>query len=303
MSIINFIYYLNRPEYFFQPKQLLKRIALNLTKKNTNEQVLLPWGTRFTASLDSKNKVNHSLFIKGIYDLSVTEVIYRLLMPAETAIDVGANIGYLTSLMADRVGNQGKVMCFEANPMVYHELCQMIKNHGWDYVIPSQIALSNQSGSGYLVVKLDNTGEGYLSTESDFNKLDDSDVTTYSVNQSRLDQLDLLPNIACIHLIKIDVEGHEREVLEGAGEWISQGKVRDIVFEEHRDYPNETTKLLESFGYTIFRIRKGFWKPILAAPEQLWRHPWEPPNYLGTLEPDRAMRLLNPHGWQSLQRA
>ena len=300
MSIINLSHSLNRPEYVFQPKQFLKRSLLQLSSEKNEQNVILPWGTQFKVSLKSNNKVSHSLFLQGIYDLSLTEAIFRLLMPDETALDIGANIGYITSLMANRVGKYGQVYCFEPNPKVYEELCETIRNQGWNHVTPSSLALSNQSGSGFLVVESDNTGEGYLTKDSDVDKSNVSSLQkTYSVNYSRLDEF---VNISQIDLIKIDVEGHELEVFKGAGEWISKGKVRDIVFEEHRAYPNETMQFLESCGYRIFGIEKGFWKPVLRSPDQLFKHPWEPPNYLATVEPDRAIKLLSHYGWKSLKR-
>lgn len=303
MSIINLIHYWNRPEYVFQPKQFFKRNLFRLSHEKNQQDIVLPWGTKFKVSLQSNNKVSHSLFLMGIYDLSLTEAIFRLLMPNETALDIGANIGYITSLMANRVGKYGQVYCFEPNPKVYEELLETISNQKWHHVTPSSLALSNESGSGFLVVKSDNTGEGHLI--KDLN-IDTSNLvcsqTTYSINYSRLDEFAKFTNISQIDLIKIDVEGHELEVFKGAGEWISKGKVRDILFEEHRAYPNETTQFLESCGYKIFRIEKGFWRPLLRSPDQIYQHPWEPPNYLATVEPDRAIKLLSHYGWKSLKR-
>lgn len=292
---MNLINYMNRPEYIFQPRQIFKRLLLRQNKNNLTEfqDILLPWGTKFQVSLSSNNKTDHALLLQGIYDLSLTEVIWRLLMPEETALDIGANIGYVTSLMASRVDRNGKVICFEPNPDVYKQLCSTIE--ALPQVIPSQFALSNQSGTATLVIEPNNIGEAHLTGDTESINSENS----FQVHKVRLDEV---IEVSQIHLMKIDVEGHELEVLEGAGDWIAKGRVRDIVFEEHKPYPNETTQFLESFGYTVFRIKKSFWKPRLISPKQFYRHPWEPPNYLASVEPDRAKKLLNDYGWKSLRK-
>ena len=48
----------------------------------------------------------------GIYDLIVTEILWRLINKGEIAVDVGANIGYMTSLMAAKVASSGKVYSY-----------------------------------------------------------------------------------------------------------------------------------------------------------------------------------------------
>ncbi|WP_395939890.1 FkbM family methyltransferase [Anabaena sp. FACHB-709] len=103
-----------------------------------------------------------------------------------------------------------------------------------------------------------------------------------------------------INILKIDVEGHELQVLQGAGNFISHQTIRDILFEEHHGYPSQLTEFLEKNGYRIFRIWKGFWKPILLSPTKTLIHEWEPPNYLATLDPKRAIKLFDEWGWKSL---
>lgn len=50
----------------------------------------------------------------------------------------------------------------------------------------------------------------------------------------------------------------------------------------------------------IFQIWKGFWKPKLESPIKNLAHPWEPPNYLATLNPQRATERIKDWGWKSL---
>ncbi|MFB2833814.1 FkbM family methyltransferase [Floridanema evergladense] len=293
------IEYLNRPEYIFRPIQIYRRL-LRPDKSPTNEfeDVILPWGAKI--KIRPAEVIGRSIWIMGIYDLGLSELIWRLLEPGELAIDVGANIGYITSLMAQKVGQKGKVLSFEPLPKIYEELSENISywqnQLGWHQITINQKALSNQSGQGILYLPRDfneNRGTASLSNpEKDV-------LETCPVDLVKLDEI--IPENEHIGLIKIDVEGHELEVLQGADRLISNQQIRDIVFEEHRAYPSPVTQFLEDRGYSIFRIKKGFWKPLLETPtKDSIPHPWEPPNYLATKERSRAIQRMKNKGWSIL---
>ncbi|OUL30810.1 FkbM family methyltransferase [Nostoc sp. 106C] len=294
--------YLNRPEYIFRPAQIYYRIFKQNFKHINFKETILPWGAKIRIPTEPHDTVGKSIATYGIYDLSLTEVLWRLINPGETVIDIGANIGYMTSIMSKRVGNTGKVWCFEPNPEVYKELSENINNwqqkQGWDNIYAKQIALSNTRGTGVLNIPLINRGEAFIELGNSINpEANKSQACT--VILERLDKF-LENEQKHIGLLKIDVEGHELQVLQGAGELISKNNIRDILFEDHHGYPSNVTQLLEMHGYTIFRIWKGFWKPVLESPSKNLVHRWEPPNYLATHNPKRAAQCLKDWGWKCL---
>lgn len=295
--------YLNRPEYIFRPIQIQRRL-LRSSNKETNkvEHILLPWGVTIKICPSSNEVVGRSLWLMGIYDLVVTEVLWRLIESGETAIDVGASLGYMTTIMAKKVGNTGKVWCFEPNPEVYKELSENVANWhetlDWHQINTQQIALSNQSGIGVLSVPTNNREEAALVSAPDIQNQENISEN-YTVTLARLDEI--FKNSSQINLIKIDVEGHELAVLQGASELVSKQLIRDIIYEDHNGYPTPVSQFLEQHGYTIFRIWKGFWQPLLEPPTKKLVHQWEPPSYLASQEPARAIELLKKRGWSSLQ--
>ncbi|WP_414542638.1 FkbM family methyltransferase [Nostoc sp. CCY0012] len=300
---MNLTPYLNRPEYFFRPIQAFNRILKQDQEKvEKYNWVQLPWGCSIKVSTVGSEPVNLSLLHMGLYDLVVTETLWRLLDAGETAVDVGANIGYMTNIMAAKTGNTGKVYCFEPNPDIYSELVANTNDwqskFGFHHIKVEQIALSNQSGNGLLSVP-ENSGEAklveYLEVKSE-EQLNDKHPQTYQVNIKRLDEV----IDKTIGVLKIDVEGHELSVIQGASQLIIDHKIRDIVFEEHEGYPSPVSDFLETHGYTIFRLWKGFWKPILYRPNTVHFHPWEPPSYLATLDEKRAKNRFEKIGWLSL---
>ena len=306
MNIKKLKYYINRPEYIFRPFQIYQRI-FNQDYSSTSKlkDVVLPWGLNIKVSTFTNDTLGKALLKFGIYDLSLTEVIWRLIEPNETAIDIGANVGYVTSLMSVKVGKAGKVWCFEPNPEVYEELTINIVN--WqkqtsENIYPHQVALSNYSGNGVLNLTPTNRGEVFIDRNQKAVNVQSDSKDACIVVIERLDEF-LEKEKAKIGVLKIDVEGHELEVLQGAGDLIYKQNIRDIVFEEHGGYPSQLTNFLEENGYTIFRIWKGFWKPRLESPNKILKHPWEPPNYLATLSPDRAIKKNKGWGWQSLTKS
>ncbi|MBE9119108.1 FkbM family methyltransferase [Lusitaniella coriacea LEGE 07157] len=294
-----FLDYLNRPEYVLRPIQIYRRLMRPVGQEVREfQQVLLPWGVSMRICPYPEEVIERSLWIMGIYDLCLSEALWRLIDPQDVVLDIGANIGYMTSIMAHRTGEGGKVIGFEPNPEVYEELRQNLaqweEEKGWNWIELRAIALSNKIGVGTLGIPSQNRGmAAILETETVPGQ------QTYTVTTQTLDSF--WKSSDTIGVLKIDVEGHELKVFEGATQLLRQQKIRDILFEEHQYYPSPATDFLERYGYTIFRVWKGFWKPVLYPATYNAVHRWEPPNYLATIDPERAKERFKARGWQVLR--
>lgn len=116
----------DKPEYFYRPRQILKRIQYQFgVSKRSFHDVNLPFGPRIR--VNPSEEVGRSLCTLGVYDLIVTEALIRLLAPGELALDVGANIGYTTAVMASHIGSEGKVLSFEPSSQVFEALSWNVK--------------------------------------------------------------------------------------------------------------------------------------------------------------------------------
>jgi hypothetical protein len=103
-------------------------------------------------------------------------------------------------------------------------------------------------------------------------------------------------------MMKIDVEGHELEVLEGARLLFENGGVRDCIFEEHHAYPTPVCNWFEAMGYRVFRLDRTFFKPTLLPPDSpIPRTHWTATNFLATNDPQRAQSLFSARGWNCLK--
>jgi len=288
-----------KPEYFYQPKIALQRL-ISFQPVAHNEFVIktLPWGLDIRVRPEEEHgKIITTL---GVIDLMVTETLWRLVEPGELAIDVGANIGYMTSVLAARVSSSpgGSVWSFEAHPDIFSELKFNVDN--WQQQLktvqffPKNIAISEQKGTVQLQVPDD-----FMNNRGLASVISVAEVTDTSIILESCSLDDLFLESREIGVMKLDVEGHELQVLKGSKQLFQQQKIRDCVFEEHREYPTPVTSFFEEMGYKIFRIQRSFFKPILLNPDsKVPRTNWEPTSFIATSNPDRVVKLFKESGWQ-----
>jgi FkbM family methyltransferase len=216
----------------------------------------------------------------------------RLADPGETAVDVGANIGYMARVLADRTGPAGTVFAFEPHPAMFAELLHNTENFG---VIAKQAAVSDRAGKASLHVPHDFAGNhGIASLERP-----DSEFETLAINCLTLDEA--LNEQTTVGVLKIDIEGHELAALSGAQAMLRAGRIRDIVFEEHNPRNSAVAAHLTEMGYAVFRLEKRFGGPRLVSPTSIVVHNgWESPAFLATIAPDRAQARMRQGGWCAL---
>lgn len=125
----------------------------------------------------------------------------------DTVVDGGAFIGGFTMAVADKAR---KVIAIEPDPQNYRVLRLNLKLRNLRNVIPLRLALSNRSGHGKLHLSRDPTSSSLLKT------CDQNLGKFVKVKVARLD--DLLPSLGIekLDFLKLDAEGAEPEVLEGA---------------------------------------------------------------------------------------
>ncbi len=293
-----------KPEYVFQPQVLLNRLRPGSAIEAEFTQVRLPWGSKIHVRPAEEH--GRMLMTLGVIDLAVTEVLWRLTDPGESAIDVGANIGYMSAVMLQRLSDrnaQGHLYAFEAHPEIYLELEHNLQS--WQQltnvkVTAHHLAVSEQAGTVALAVPKMFAANRGLAAVVEAGSAINPEAELLKVKAIALDQF--FSSSEPIGVLKLDVEGHELSVLKGAEQLLQNQTIRDCVFEEHRPYPTAVTRWLEKFGYQVFRIQRQFWGPqLLPADTTLARTPWLPTSFLATSQPERAIARLQQSGWQALR--
>ena len=91
---------------------------------------------------DTASFLEWYIYFYGHFRPEVSKLLNRMLRPGHVAIDIGANIGMHTVIMANRCGPTGKVFCFEPDPHPFGRLKRNLALNGLDFVKAHQAALS-----------------------------------------------------------------------------------------------------------------------------------------------------------------
>jgi FkbM family methyltransferase len=239
--------------------------------------------------------IGYSILVGRVFDPCVTETIHRLVDAGDAVVDVGANIGYLTSLAAVRAAQSGRVIAVEPHPAVFELLRANVESwSGKPALAPIELhraALSSRDGVGTIVggpAFEQNMGLSHLAGEGETGS-----------HQVELRRLDELVDGTAVGLLKIDVEGHEPDVLRGAASLLERRLVRDIIFEDHDPYPSEATEIVEQAGYRLISLSNDLRGLLLKTPRDRGEvSAWPGPSYLATTDADRATARLKPRGWR-----
>jgi FkbM family methyltransferase len=163
---------------------------------------------------------------------------------------------------------------------------------------PHALALSDLRGRGRLTV-----GEEFASNHGTATLSPEREAITVADLEVELGTLDELLGGSAVGVLKLDVEGHELQVLHGGSEQLASGRVRDVLVEERDGYPSPVTALLEDCGYTIFGLRQSLLGPRVVGPrEAVTAHHYEPPTLIATLDSARLLRRFRSRGWRALRR-
>lgn len=158
------------------------------------------------------------------------EFFTRYLRPGDTVVDVGANIGLVSLTLSRLVGEQGRVYAFEPHPRVYEYLLGNIAVNRVENIHAFNVALGDTEGTVRFADR--RRGDDRSSVASDGRGI--------AVPCHRLDRFDL-PAVP-LALVKIDVEGYEKFVVQGAESLLD--RVSCIYFEAIESN-------LKTFGYTL----------------------------------------------------
>ncbi len=139
------------------------------------------------------------------------ELLGKYIKPGMTVLDVGANIGTHAVAFAGMVGSAGAVLAFEPVLCNFNLLCANIAFSGHQNIIPHRAIVGNDIGTRTML-QIDQNQSANFGMVNAHEQVKISNGDGISVSELYIDSLELR---AC-DLIKIDVEGSERLVLDGA---------------------------------------------------------------------------------------
>ena len=164
-----------------------------------------------------------------LFDPYVPEqIISKFCNLGSIVMDIGANMGEWSLHMAKMVGGNGRVFCFEPIPSMVQALEKTIAINNFSQVSISECAISNKTGHSQFSIPFDKDnqaipywsrlglGEEFATpkwTDNPWAKV--ATTKTIEVQTTTLDRFTSEKSITKLDFIKIDVEGHEKYVIEG----------------------------------------------------------------------------------------
>ncbi len=234
--------------------------------------------------------IGRAIYLYGVYELAVTRLLTLALQPGDTFADVGAHRGYYTLLAAKRVGPQGRVFAFEPASFIFRGLHENIQLNQFSQILIRPLAVCNEVGARTLYAVFDEKNSGLSSLKAP--PPETLHVQAQRVESTTLDYFfSQQPGAPIPDLIKVDVEGAEREVFDGARGMLSAAKAPDIIFETQHD--SSLKDLLKEYGYHIFDIGRWPGRDVVLVPEGITppisvHRSYEPTNAFAT-------KALKPH--------
>lgn len=204
--------------------------------------------------------------------------------PGDTVVDCGANKGSYVFTLSRAVGLNGTVIAFEPQRKLAAYLRNMVQSCGLNNVCIEEKGVSDHAGTMQLLIPGGDTSPGASLEKSIMQR---EECASYPVDVVSLDEY-FAARTGRISALKIDVEGHEFAVLQGAQNILKQDAPL-LVFEcEQRHLSDisvaEILAWLEALGYGGWFIRHGELRPLAEFCIELHQQQqgerfWDAPDY------------------------
>ena len=206
--------------------------------------------------LDLREGIDLTIYLRGAFEPDTLAAIEALVRPGDTALDIGANIGAHTLHLARLVGEKGRVIAFEPTDFAIAKLRANLRANPQ---LEPRVVLHQ----GFLVADASTTAVPAIASSwpVDGTVPDDALMASRSMAVSgatamTLDAVMANASRPTVQVIKMDVDGHELEVLEGARGLLSEQtpiivmELAPYVFNPPEEF-DAMVELLTGLGYVF----------------------------------------------------
>jgi FkbM family methyltransferase len=220
--------------------------------------------------LNPADFVQADVFWLGVKDHFDLYHLQRLLPADPVVLDVGANFGYYSLVLASRLRKRCAIHAFEPNPPTLARLRTHIALNKLDDVVHvHDTALSDAMGTAGLATDQRNSGRANVVA---------GDAASTRIRLTTLDAFCVQHNLTLLDAIKIDVEGFEERVLRGGEKALRRWQPVMLIELEPRwlrdkgSSPLQLASLLRDLGYRLFVSDRHTLKPIVQVSEDDGTH-------------------------------
>jgi FkbM family methyltransferase len=206
--------------------------------------------------------IGRSLDLYGEWCDDEAFVLSHILSPGDVVVDVGANIGTHTVFFAQKVSAIGLVVAFEPQRLVFQTLCGNVALNGLTNVITFQAAVGAVRGQ-LTFPPIDPRVQFNFGAVSGTQGGAGEVVDVVPIDELALPRCTLL---------KVDVEGMEAKVIEGAKDTIARCRPALFLENDTVDRSREVLEAVESIGYKAFWHIASYYSPknFFGNPENVF---------------------------------
>ena len=229
------------------------------------------------------NETSRSIFVTGRYEPNEFCLLSKILKPAMTFVDVGANTGLYTLYAARRVGADGSVLAIEPSTREMGVLKRNVEINALNNVRVRQLALSDHASEvELLVARVQNSGHNTLGAFGYNTPLDHREKTRTEC----LDAIVQAEGLSRVDVIKMDIEGAELSALHGALNTLRRDhpllllELADRLLRHQNASSAELLSLLGQHGYRMYGFDPSTGLPALLV----WRDYFDSENIVAIAE-------------------
>ncbi|MFE9608182.1 FkbM family methyltransferase [Streptomyces sp. NPDC006012] len=216
-------------------------------------------GARF--AVDTQDLIQRYVYLFGVWEPHLTNWLRRRLKPGDTFIDVGANVGVLSVLASQLVGDRGKVVAIEASPVFHRRLAQQrALNHARNVRTVNAAVSDGHKTLAFVLASSRNMGANSIVP------YDGPAESTFEIEAHPLPDLLDPAEIASARVIKVDVEGAEGAVVRGLAPMLERlrpdAEISVEVTPERMarlgDSVGELLRTMADAGFHVYRLANDY---------------------------------------------
>lgn len=199
------------------------------------------------------------------WEPQLTEVMKHILSKGDAVIDIGANIGYTTVVMANIVGESGAVYSFEPLRIVFQQLCGNVFLNGLTNVLAMPYALGDVDNVNTCMTPVDYFAPWVNIMDTSVGGTEGEWVVMRTLDSFKFDK---------ISFIKIDVQGFEKAVLNGAKNHIMTFRpvmyveIEDRQLEKYKLRPENVIQPICDMNYNLIHLKNELGFDFFCVPKE-----------------------------------